>query len=72
MADEGAAPESETRPDRRKLVKTIVGWLLALVVIAGLVYGGLAYRTRLELGLADAIAPLAAPTSPVRAADLLP
>ena len=34
--------------------------------------GGLAYRTRLELGLADAIAPLAAPTSPVRVADLLP
>ena len=34
--------------------------------------GGLAYRTRLELGIADAIAPLAAPTSPVRVADLLP
>ncbi len=34
--------------------------------------GGLAYRTRLELGLADTIAPLAAQSSPVRVADLLP
>ena len=34
--------------------------------------GGLAYRIRLELGIADAIAPLAAPSSPVRVADLLP
>ena len=34
--------------------------------------GGLAYRTRLELGLTDTIAPLAAPTSPVRVSDLLP
>ncbi len=34
--------------------------------------GGLAYRTRLELGIADTLAPLAAPSSPVRVADLLP
>lgn len=46
MSDEGAAPESESRPDRLKLVKTIVGWFLALAVIAGLVFGGLAYRKK--------------------------
>ena len=34
--------------------------------------GGLAYRTRLELGLADTIAPLAAPSGSIRIADLLP
>lgn len=46
MSDEGSAPESESRPDRWKLVKTIVGWVLALAVIAGLVFGGLAYRKK--------------------------
>jgi Uma2 family endonuclease len=34
--------------------------------------GGAAYRTRLTLGPADSIAPLAAPNSPVRVGDLLP
>jgi Uma2 family endonuclease len=34
--------------------------------------GATAYRTQLTLGLTDSIAPLAAPTSPVRVADLLP
>jgi Uma2 family endonuclease len=34
--------------------------------------GGAAYRTQLTLGPADSVAPLAAPASPVRVADLLP
>jgi hypothetical protein len=34
--------------------------------------GTTAYRTHLTLGPADSVAPLAAPSSPVRVADLLP
>jgi Uma2 family endonuclease len=34
--------------------------------------GGAAYRTQLTLGPTDSVAPLSAPSSPVRVADLLP